>query len=195
MTEDELDTGRWKRTVETAGGKLELSFSLPLLLAELEESTGGAPGAAGGARLSGPAAMRAASERMMLKIQRAMADKDFASTEEANVWLDANVNSITAPLGELDAAADFAGAEPATPLEQAQDLAYEAFEARGRRQVQLARKALEISPDCADAWLVLAQRQGDPAEALPLFQRASKPAKAPSAPRRSRKTPANSGAS
>src|SRR6185437_3611081 len=39
----------------------------------------------------------------------------------------------------------------------AQDLMYEAFEARGARRVALAREALAISPDCADAYLLLAE--------------------------------------
>jgi tetratricopeptide (TPR) repeat protein len=42
-------------------------------------------------------------------------------------------------------------------LFQAQDLMYEAFEAQGARRVALARAALEISPDCGDAYLLLAE--------------------------------------
>lgn len=42
-------------------------------------------------------------------------------------------------------------------LFHAQDLMYEAFEARGARRVALAREALEISPDCADAYVLLAE--------------------------------------
>ncbi|MGH2929356.1 MAG: DUF7309 domain-containing protein, partial [Solirubrobacteraceae bacterium] len=39
----------------------------------------------------------------------------------------------------------------------AQDLMYEAFEAQGARRVALAREALAISPDCADAYLLMAE--------------------------------------
>jgi tetratricopeptide (TPR) repeat protein len=42
-------------------------------------------------------------------------------------------------------------------LFHAQDLMYEAFEAQGPRRVALAREALAISPDCADAYLLLAE--------------------------------------
>lgn len=42
-------------------------------------------------------------------------------------------------------------------LFQAQDHMYDAFEADGAHRVALARQALEISPDCADAYLVLAE--------------------------------------
>src|SRR6266404_9002013 len=51
---------------------------------------------------------------------------------------------------------------------KAQDLVYRAFEARGRRRIQLARKALELSADCADAYVVLAEEShaSDAARAL-----------------------------
>lgn len=39
----------------------------------------------------------------------------------------------------------------------AQDMMYEAFEAQGARRVALAHEALAISPDCADAYLLLAE--------------------------------------
>jgi hypothetical protein len=44
-----------------------------------------------------------------------------------------------------------------TPLDRAQDLTYRAAEARGRRRRQLARRALELAPDCADAYVLLAE--------------------------------------
>jgi hypothetical protein len=50
-----------------------------------------------------------------------------------------------------------------TPLDRAQSLAWDAMDAHGRRRLQLARKALEISADCADAYVILAralQRHG-----------------------------------
>lgn len=42
-------------------------------------------------------------------------------------------------------------------LLRAQILMYEAFETRGARRAMLARQALAISPDCADAYLLLAE--------------------------------------
>jgi tetratricopeptide (TPR) repeat protein len=41
-------------------------------------------------------------------------------------------------------------------LFEAQDLMYDAFEAEGSRRVALALEALELSPDCADAYVLLA---------------------------------------
>lgn len=44
-------------------------------------------------------------------------------------------------------------------LGEAQDLVYDAWEtADGRSRYALARKALKLSPLCADAWLILAER-------------------------------------
>ena len=45
-----------------------------------------------------------------------------------------------------------------TPLEKAQELMYQAFKERDpRRRVKLANDALALSPDCADAYVVLAE--------------------------------------
>jgi tetratricopeptide (TPR) repeat protein len=49
-------------------------------------------------------------------------------------------------------------------LLRAQDLMYEAFDARGARRVVLAREALAISPDCADAYLLLAEETASSVE-------------------------------
>jgi tetratricopeptide (TPR) repeat protein len=61
-------------------------------------------------------------------------------------------------------AEDLPDAVPGTPLEQAQQVMYDAFDARGKKRVTLARKALEISPDCADAYVVLAEETAGSAE-------------------------------
>ena len=61
---------------------------------------------------------------------------------------------------------------PRTPLEEAQGLFYRALEAKGRRRVELARKALEVSPDCADAYVLLAEETGDTMAARLLYEQA-----------------------
>ncbi|WP_299657360.1 hypothetical protein, partial [uncultured Jannaschia sp.] len=44
-------------------------------------------------------------------------------------------------------------------LGEAQDLVYDAWETPdGRSRSALARQALKLSPFCADAWLILAER-------------------------------------
>lgn len=42
-------------------------------------------------------------------------------------------------------------------LATAQDIMYEAWEAQGARRVALARKARQVSHDCADAYVLLAE--------------------------------------
>jgi tetratricopeptide (TPR) repeat protein len=69
------------------------------------------------------------------------------------------------------------GGPPDSPAEsqRAQALCYQAYDARGLRQVQLARQALAIDPNCCEALLILAERAGgDAREALPLLQEAVK---------------------
>ncbi len=63
-----------------------------------------------------------------------------------------------------------------TPLEpntlgQAQELIYEAWESDDRRQrLTLARKALKLCGDCADAYVLLADAAASPAKALELYR-------------------------
>ena len=59
-----------------------------------------------------------------------------------------------------------------TPLERAQGLIDRAFETRGRRQLHLIREALALSPDCADAYLLLSERSSSPDEIRSLLDKA-----------------------
>lgn len=59
----------------------------------------------------------------------------------------------------------------ATPLDDAQDLVYAAMEAEDDHERRaLARQALAISPDCADAYVLLAESSTDLHEALSLYE-------------------------
>jgi tetratricopeptide (TPR) repeat protein len=89
-----------------------------------------------------------------------MAVHDFRDLNEANAAIQAR---FLRPVDEMPSTAT-------TPLEKAQELMYRAVEARGRRQLQLARKALELSPDCADAYVVLAEEATDPEAARRLYE-------------------------
>lgn len=60
-------------------------------------------------------------------------------------------------------------------LDRAQEKAFDAMEARGRRKrVALAREALAMSPLCADAYAVLGQEADSPEEALAFYRQAVK---------------------
>jgi tetratricopeptide (TPR) repeat protein len=148
-TEAEMDSGRWSRRVPTAEG--EQTYVLTLL--DL---------------LDTPSARtrpmdRRSMEKLSAEIGRAFRDEQFESLEDANAALAARLQG-----GTLDDLASTA----ATPLEQAQDLIYDAFDTMGRRQLQLIRRALALSPDCADAYVLLAERTANPSEERSFYEQA-----------------------
>lgn len=102
-----------------------------------------------------------------------MAAAHFAECERRDAFGPSG-SSPDGTLADGQAAASVSG-EPtgrdAAPLSQAQDLVYEAFEERRPdRRLALARRALELSPDCADAWVLIAEEDGRTrAEALELY--------------------------
>lgn len=149
-TEEEIDSGRWSKQVETFLGKHEVALSLPELLnppsRQAQMQIGFVPD-------------RRAMESTMAPIERYFREHPAASIEEANEILNSKF------VGPMDKSL----APPATPLEQAQELCYEAFEIPGRRAVQLARKALAICPDCADAYVILAEHT-NPRAAIALYE-------------------------
>ncbi|MBU2495464.1 MAG: tetratricopeptide repeat protein [Candidatus Omnitrophica bacterium] len=93
-----------------------------------------------------------------------MRDKNFTSIDEANKYtkelLGSHGNRVPA-------------AAPGNALESAQDIMYEAWDQKDKKErVRLARKALAVSPDCADAYVLLAEEFADSIpEAKKLFQK------------------------
>lgn len=58
-------------------------------------------------------------------------------------------------------------------LHEAQQLVYDAWEAPTRKRcIELAKKALKISPDCADAYVILADDETSLEKAIELYQQA-----------------------
>lgn len=101
-----------------------------------------------------------AMEKATADLTRLLSSREFGSIDEMNAFLRQMMDTGT-PVG----------APASTPLEQAQDLMYEAWNATGRQRVQLARKALELSPDCADAYVLLAEETAKtPQQARELYQ-------------------------
>jgi len=86
------------------------------------------------------------NEWVFTAIREALEGNDFKSIEEANAFLQAKL-----------AAGDFSQKKKAgtTPLEKAQDIMYDAWDAKGKERIDLAYKALEVSKDCADAYVLL----------------------------------------
>lgn len=103
---------------------------------------------------------RRAMEKTTADLMRLLSTREFDSIDDANAFLQQAL-AAGAPLS----------APPHTPLEQAQDRMYEAWNATGRRRIQLAREALALSPDCADAYVLLAEEAATrPGEARDLYQ-------------------------
>jgi tetratricopeptide (TPR) repeat protein len=94
-------------------------------------------------------------------MSRLLSQRDFASIEEANAFLQELLSSGDGRLPPP---------EPTTALEQAQEVVYQALQTHGARRVALARKALTLSPDCADAYVLLAEAATDPQEARRLYE-------------------------
>ncbi len=93
-------------------------------------------------------------EQQMQAVTRLLEGHDFASLDEANAFIQQQLAN-----GQPLAAA------PITPLEEAQEVVYRALETTGPQRLRLARRALEVSPDCADAYVLLAEASRDPQEA------------------------------
>jgi tetratricopeptide (TPR) repeat protein len=88
------------------------------------------------------------NEWVFAAIREALEGKDFESIDDANAFLQAKL-----------AAGDFSKKKKTgtTPLERAQEIMYDAWNARGKERTDLAYKALEVSKDCADAYVLLAE--------------------------------------
>ena len=151
--ESEMDSGRWQKTVRTFAGDKTFTLSLPGLQESAEDvrkktiKHGGIPD-------------RRTMEKTHLDIQRILESRNFSNADEMQKFL--NKNLVGKKIPEQ---------YPMTPLEQAQDICYEAFEARGRKRIALAKKALAISPDCVDAYVILAETCIDDEKAYGLYAR------------------------
>jgi len=60
----------------------------------------------------------------------------------------------------------------ADSLRMAQEKVYEAWESTGKKRASLAREALEISEDCTDAYLLLAEELRDGRKRIELYRKA-----------------------
>jgi tetratricopeptide (TPR) repeat protein len=104
---------------------------------------------------------RRAMEKTMFDIGRLLEQQNFESIEEANAFLNQFVGAKHIPVST----------ENMTPIERAQEKMYEAWDATGKRRVKLTEEALEISPDCADAYVLLAEETArSPEAALKLYE-------------------------
>ena len=86
-------------------------------------------------------------EKSMADLHRLLDEQNFESADEVNAFMQKLMAS--GPLPE---------SAPETPLGEAQQLMYKAWETKSRSQrIKLAKKALALSEDCADAYVLLAE--------------------------------------
>lgn len=112
----------------------------------------------------GPPPDPRAMERMTARIGRIMGEQQFESIDEAQAFLNDYLSEGGGSLEDAPA--------PSTPLEQAQELVYDAFDTDDpQERVALAEEALQISEDCADAYVILAEETAEDAgEARELYE-------------------------
>jgi tetratricopeptide (TPR) repeat protein len=150
-TEEELGRGRWTRRSATFDGDLEITLSLPFLLDPPSPSELAQHGFVD----------RRSMESLSTQIGRFVDSKEFSGIDEINEAVQAEF--VNRPRE------DVVSYPPRTPLEEAQDLCFEAFDSIGYRRVVLARRAIEISRDYADAYVLLAEASGSPQEQSTLY--------------------------
>ena len=155
-TEDELDAGRWRKRANTFDGPVDLTLTLPFLL----EAEAGQTSA-----VADSAAMPVAAERGSVRIARMIEGRSFESLDDLNAEVER-----AGQRGLFDTPAEAETGRELTALERAQELAYDAMEAQSRLQIKRARQALAISPDCADAWGVLADAASTPEAARERYE-------------------------
>jgi hypothetical protein len=149
-SEEEIDRGRWSHEVRNYGGPTTFTLCIPELLEPPDARPMGKRGGIPDRRLA---------ERALAEIGRFVERSQFTGPEEADRAVQERFS------GNMDEMPSTAS----TPLEKAQDVVYRAFAARGRRRTQLARMALELSPDCADAYVLLAEQSAEAERARDLY--------------------------
>ncbi len=148
-TDDEFDAGEWSRQVDTAEGSVTVRLSLPRLLEQIAGTDDSHAPHDEGRRV---AELRFQMEQVLHRASQAARSAD---TPE-------DVTRLVAEAMSAEAAVANGADQTSMPADvRAQALAYQAMASRGRRQIQLARQALAIYPDCADAWSALGARAID----------------------------------
>lgn len=95
----------------------------------------------------------------MSDIKTMLQGKQFQNLNEANAFL----------LGSMAQGRQIPPQPPGSDLERAQDLMYEAWDTDGPERAKMAREALKLSRDCADAYVLLAEEERELDKALDLY--------------------------
>lgn len=106
--------------------------------------------------------IRKSNEKLTSDLSRLLKNKDFESEEDIKDFLDS-----------IDINKKIPDMSPKSATELAQDIMYDAWEEESRKERnRLAKEALSISPDCADAYNLLAEEEARSIEeAKELYQK------------------------
>lgn len=99
------------------------------------------------------------TERILQEVLAEVESKNFENIDEINEFINKKINS-PAPR-----------ALPKGKKEQARQLIYDAFEAKGKQRYMLAQEALNLNPNCVDAFSILAEKAGSLEEKEQLFEK------------------------
>lgn len=151
-SESEIDSGRWSKEVMTADGRRALTLCIPDLLD---------PPSPQGWIQRGFFPDQRTHERLFADMSRYLEENSPTGSDELAMLNQVfGGRSLDEPL-----------TQPRSAREQAQDLCFAAFDTHGRRRVHLARRAIEIYPDCADAHVILAEHAASLEDQLQHYRR------------------------
>lgn len=163
ITEEEIDAGRFERAVITHRGPAQFVLALPDLLSEdrWEDDADDIADDEDDSEDPDRDIAEMQTEGVGRRLRKLLSQHEFASIDEAKEHLRKAVAA-----GEIEP-------HDLSPEERrAYEMLELASEARGRRRIQLARKALAIFPDLADGYSFLAHHAGEPEAAFALYEKA-----------------------
>lgn len=112
-------------------------------------------------RFSPPPANPIGMERTFRDLHKLLENMDFE-----------DVDALNAYMAQLTASGPIPHYEPQNDKERAQEMVFDAWEVGGEEAVRLAKKALKLDPDCADAYVLLAEMKArDIIEIRDLYQK------------------------
>jgi len=149
-TEAQFEAGRWSVDVPTHGGPRTFTIAQ----AQPAPARSPAPG-------SSPLANILMREKLQRDLDRLLAEQNFPDQASAQRFIEQHLSKKTLP-----------ALAPETPFDRAQDLCAKAMDLPPRQGDALARQALEIYPDCADAYLLLSGSAGSREQALAVVRKA-----------------------
>lgn len=148
-TEADLENHRWSKTVATYEGQVEFRLSLPDMLAEYQPAD------------PTPQQKARKLDRALTKLDEVDPNLEFKSVEEAQRYLSQHLQPILTE-----------DRPPMNAQEEAEDLIDLAHGTFGRRRKQLIRRALQLDPDCVDAFLLQGAGGRTAQDALPHYEAA-----------------------